>query len=141
VGSNRRLGETNSRIKLQESVRRNRPKPWPEKLIHKHNSASAQDMLGVQEFLAMKSFTKMGHLPYSPDLVPCNCWLFPKLKNALKGQRFAGIPDIQCNMTLLEGITENNFQDCFRQWHHHLMKCIASKRRVFRRQQQLPVHR
>ena len=26
--------------------------------------------------------------PYSPDLVPCNFWLFPKLKPPLKGKRF-----------------------------------------------------
>jgi hypothetical protein len=69
--------------------------------------------LRVLEFLATKSITKMDHPPYSPDL-------------ALKGQRFADIPDIQLNMTaLLRGIPENDFQDCFRQWHHRLTKCIA----------------
>jgi len=26
--------------------------------------------------------------PYSPDLSPCNLWLFPKLKSPLKGRRF-----------------------------------------------------
>ena len=26
--------------------------------------------------------------PYSPDLVPCDFWLFPKLKSPLKGKRF-----------------------------------------------------
>jgi hypothetical protein len=34
-------------------------------------------------------------------------------KNTLKGQRFADIPGIQCNVTLLRGISENNFQDHF----------------------------
>jgi hypothetical protein len=81
--------------------------------------------LRVGEFLAKKSITKMDHPLYSPDLAPCNFWLFPKLKNALKGQRFADIPDIQHNMTtLLRGIPENDFQNCFRQWHHRLTKCI-----------------
>ena len=50
-----------------------------------------------------------------------------KLKNALKGQRFAELSDIERNVkTLLRGIPENDFQDCFRQWHHRLTKCIAS---------------
>jgi hypothetical protein len=40
----------------------------------------------------------MDHPPYSPDLAPCNFWLFPNLKNALKRQRFADIPDIQHNV-------------------------------------------
>ena len=40
-------------------------------------------------------------------------------KNALKGQRFADLSDIQRNVkTLLRGIPGNDFQDCFRQWHH-----------------------
>jgi hypothetical protein len=29
--------------------------------------------------------------------------------------------------TLLRGITENDFQGCFQQWHHHLMKHIVSE--------------
>jgi hypothetical protein len=52
----------------------------------------------------------MDHPSYSSNLAPCNFWLFPKLKNALKGQKFADIPDIQHNMTtLLRGIPENHF--------------------------------
>jgi hypothetical protein len=69
-------------------------------------------------------------MDHSPDLAPCDFWLFPKLKNALKGQRFADIPDIQRNMTLLRGIQEKDFQDCFQQW-HHLTKCITSQREYF----------
>jgi len=41
------------------------------------------DALRVHEFLAKNSITKMDHPFYSPDLAPCNFWLFPKLKNAL----------------------------------------------------------
>jgi hypothetical protein len=52
------------------------------------------------------------HPAYSPNLAPCDFWLFPELKNALKGQSFADIPDIQSNVTtLLRGIPENDFQD------------------------------
>jgi hypothetical protein len=69
-----------------------------------------------------------GHVPpYLPDLAPCDFWLFWKLENALKGERFADIPDIQRTViTLLRGIPENDFQDCFRQGQHRLTKCIAS---------------
>jgi transposase len=56
----------------------------------------------------------MDHPPYSPVLAPSNFWLFPKLKNALKGRRFADIPDMKCNVTtLLRGIPKNEFQDSF----------------------------
>jgi hypothetical protein len=53
-------------------------------------------------------------LLYSPDLAPCDFWLFPKLKNALREQRFADIPDTQSNMaTLLRGIPEKRFSRLF----------------------------
>jgi hypothetical protein len=48
------------------------------------------------------------------------------------GQRFADIPDIQRNATkLLRGIPENDVRGCFRQWHHHLKKGIASQGEYF----------
>ena len=35
--------------------------------------------------------------PYSPDLVPCDFWLFPKLKSPLKGKKCQTIDKIQEN--------------------------------------------
>jgi transposase len=99
-----------------------------DKRILHHDNAPALDVLRPREFLGNKSIRKMGHPPYSPDLAPCDFWLFPKLKNALKGQIFADIPDIQRNVTtLLRGIPEKDVQDCFLQWNHHLTKCIDSQ--------------
>jgi hypothetical protein len=59
------------------------------------------DALRLHEFLVNKSNTKMVHPPYSPDTAPCDFWLVPRLKIALKGQRFPDNPDIQFNVTLL----------------------------------------
>jgi hypothetical protein len=73
----------------------------------------------------------MDNPPYSPDLASCDFLLFQKLKNALKRQRFADIPDIQRNVTLLWGILESDFQDYFWQRHHCLMKCTASQGEYF----------
>jgi len=102
--------------RLWESVQRKRPWLWPDKWILHHDNAPTNDALRVRKFLAKNSITKMDHPPYSPYLAPCDFWLFPKLKNALKGQRFADLPDIHCNMkTLLRCIPENDFQDCSRQ--------------------------
>ena len=89
-------------------------------------------MIRFREFLAKNSITKMDHPPYSPDLAPCDFWLFPKLKNALKEQRFADLSDIQRNVkTLLRVIPENDVQDSFRQWHDRLTKCKASQGEYF----------
>jgi histone-lysine N-methyltransferase SETMAR len=80
--------------RLRETVRRKRPELCPDKWIFYHDNAPAHDTLRFREFMTEKSITNMDHPPYSLDLAPCDFWLFPKLKNALKGQRFADIPDI-----------------------------------------------
>jgi histone-lysine N-methyltransferase SETMAR len=79
--------------RLREVVRRRRPELWPDAWILHHDNALAHDALAVREFLAKKSIMKLDHPPYSPDLAPCDFWLFPKLKTALKGHRFSDIAD------------------------------------------------
>ena len=74
--------------RLWECVRRKLPRLWSDKWILHHDSASAHDAVRVQEFQAKNSITKMDHPAYSHDLASCNFWLFPKLKIALKRQRF-----------------------------------------------------
>jgi histone-lysine N-methyltransferase SETMAR len=87
--------------RLGECVPRKKPGLWPDKLNLHHDYAPAHDALRVNKFLAKNSITKMDHPPYSPDLAPCDFWLFPKLKNALKGQRFSDLSDIQPSMKTL----------------------------------------
>ena len=50
-------------------------------------------------FLAKHQITQVTETRYSPDLVPCNFWLFPKLKSPLRGKRFQTVSEIQENMT------------------------------------------
>jgi hypothetical protein len=68
----------------------------------------------VREFLASKQITVLEHLPYSPDLVPSDFSLFPKVKEILKGRHFDDIDDIRSNRTAaLKAIPRNQFQNCF----------------------------
>jgi len=73
--------------RLRESVRRKKPRLWPDKWILHHDNAPAHDALRVRGFLAKNSITKMDHPPYSPDLAPCDFWLFPKLKKCPEGTK------------------------------------------------------
>ena len=51
----------------------------------------------MQSFLAKHKITQVTQALYSPDLVPCNFWFFPKLKSPLKGKRFQTLDEIQEN--------------------------------------------
>jgi hypothetical protein len=52
----------------------------------------------MREFLAHKGIITLPHPPYSPDLAPCDFFLFPEMKLQLKGRRFdrvEGVEEIQ----------------------------------------------
>jgi hypothetical protein len=55
------------------------------------------------------------HPPHSPDLAPCDFFLFPKMKLKLKGRRFDTIEEIQAeSQRVLDRLTEKNLQEAFR---------------------------
>jgi hypothetical protein len=68
----------------------------------------------VREFLASKQITVLEHPPYSTDLAPSYFFLFPKIKEILKGRHSDDIDDIMSNMTaVLKAVLQNQFQNCF----------------------------
>ena len=63
-----------------------------------------------EEFLATKQITVLEHPAYSPDLAPIVFFLFPKIKEILKGKHFDDIDDIRNNTTAtLKAIPQNHF--------------------------------
>jgi transposase len=66
--------------------------------------------------------------PYSPDLSPCGFFLFPWLKNDLKGRHFGILDNIQKSVTNeLKGIPAESFQHCYEQWKQSLRHCVAAQ--------------
>jgi histone-lysine N-methyltransferase SETMAR len=59
----------------------------------------AHTALSVTKFLASKQVTVLEHPPYSPDLVPSDFLLFPKIKEILKGRNFDDNDDVRSNTT------------------------------------------
>ena len=86
--------------RLRDAVRRKRPNMWAAKnfQLH-HDNAPAHSAHVVQAFLAKNSMPLIRQAPYSPDLAPCDFWLFPKLKTTLKGRRFQSREDIMKKAT------------------------------------------
>jgi histone-lysine N-methyltransferase SETMAR len=55
------------------------------------------------------------HPPYSPDLAANDFFLFPKIKEILKGRHIDGIIDIRSTaMAALKAIPQNKFQNCLK---------------------------
>jgi len=62
-----------------------------------HDNAPAHTALPVREFLATKQITVFQHPNYSPDLAVSDFFLFPKIKEVLKGRYFDDIGVIRSN--------------------------------------------
>ena len=72
---------------LKEHICRIRPER--NKFILHHDNASPHCSAQTQDAMTSLKFTLVSHPPYSPDLASPDLWLFPKLKETLKGQHFS----------------------------------------------------
>ena len=97
--------------RLRENVRRKRPEMWKNGnwLLH-HDNVPAHTSLVVREFLTKNNVTTVPHPAYSPDLAPCDFYMFPKMKLRLKGRRFASIEEVQAqSQQILNTLTPADF--------------------------------
>jgi len=71
------------------------------------------------------------HHPYSPDLAPCDFFLFPRMKDQMEGKRFADFNEVKKQtLKVLNNISTENFQKCFQHWRKKLVQVYRVKRRV-----------
>jgi len=101
--------------RLRGAVCRHRPEKWHSSnwILH-HDNAPAHRAVTTNEFLAKHNLSSLPHPPYSPDLAPCNFFLFPQLKKTMKGCRFDYVEKIQANaMRQLRAITKMTTRGAF----------------------------
>ena len=66
--------------------------------------------------------------PYSPDLTPCDFWLFPKLR----GCRSETIEEMkEAVPKVIDTITQEDFHGVFQRFLERYNKCIAAWRDYF----------
>jgi hypothetical protein len=62
-------------------------------------------------------------LPHSPDLAPCDFYLFPKLKSALKETHFQSVDEVKSKLAdLLNRVSADDLQHCFEQLKIHMQR-------------------
>jgi histone-lysine N-methyltransferase SETMAR len=110
--------------KFRERVRRKRPESWRNSWILHQDNAPAHNALSVKQFLANDNITVLEHPPYSPDLAPCDLYLFPKIKSVLKGTHFLSVEDVKAKtMEILNSLSENDL--------HRMQLCVNSEGNYF----------
>ena len=92
-----------------------------------------QDNAPVHNFILVTNYlTKMGiktvtHPPYNPDLTLCDFWLFPQLKEKLRGCYFETIEEMkEAVMKVIDMLIQEDFYGAFQKLLEWYNKCIAA---------------
>ena len=80
------------------------------------------DNASVTDYLTKMGIKTVLHRPYSPDLAPCDFWLYPKLR----GCRYERIKEMKEAMTkVIDSLTQEDFYGAFQKLLERY-KCIAA---------------
>lgn len=101
-------------------------------LIIHHDNASAHKATQTMEYLESQRVKLMGHPAYSPDLSPCDFWLFPKIKEQLRGKDFQDLSELQGALEeQMNSLQKEDFYQCYEQWFERMDKCIRVQGQYF----------
>ncbi|CAK9826899.1 Mariner Mos1 transposase [Anthophora retusa] len=113
--------------RLRENVRRKRSELWRNNswFLH-HDNAPAHTSHIVRDYLTKNNINTVPQAPYSPDMAPCDFFLFPRLKLPLRGKHFETIEAIKENSQKeLKAIPKSAYGKCFEDWKKRWNMCIA----------------
>ena len=86
----------------------------------------------MTEFLAKHETNVIAQTPCSPDLAPCDLFLFPKLKYPLRRMRHESIEAIKRNLVKeLKTIPAEAYKKYMENWINRWHACIATKGAYF----------
>ena len=83
-------------------------------MLHHDNGAPHKSKV-VTKYLQEERVILLPHPPYSPDLAPCDFFLFPKIKKELGGKRFERIQNVSCVINVItNSIPQEEYAEYFR---------------------------
>ena len=92
------------------------------------DNAPVHNSILVTDYLTKMSIKTVLHPPYSPDLAPWDFWLFPKLKEKLRGCRYETIEEMKEAVTkVIDTLTQEDIHGIFQNLLERYNKCIAAE--------------
>lgn len=116
------------------AVRRKRPDLVENIILHQDNAPAHKSSVGMAAVKDL-GFEVIEHPPYSPDLAPCDFFLFPALKNDLRGMHFEDFKELKMAVqSTLRRIAKDGFQEVFDKWVSRWEKCVEHSGRYFEKE-------
>ena len=122
-------GQTEVLREFRKRFCQKRPALFKSGLWHFHqDNAPVYNSILVTDYLTKMSINTVPHLPHSPDLAPCDFWLFPKLKENLRGCRYEIIEEMKDAVTkVIDTLTQEDFHGALQKLLEQYNKCIAAR--------------
>ena len=100
---------------FRKRFRRKRPALFKSGQWHFHqDNAPVYNSILVTDYLTKVGIKTVPHSSYSPDLAPCDFWLFPNLKEKLRGCRYETIEEMKEAVTkVFDTLTQEDFHGAF----------------------------
>lgn len=110
------------------SFRKKRPRLSTKKILfHQDNARVHTCIVAMSKFKELK-YKLLPHPPYSPDLAPCDYFLFPNLKKWLGGQKFSSNEEVISETNAyFEGLEQFYFLEGILKLEKRWTKCIELK--------------
>ena len=120
------VGEATVLREFTKRFRSKRPELFKSGQWHLHqDNAPTHKSIMVTSYLTEMGVKTVPHPPYSTDLAPCNFWMFPRLKEKLRGRRFEDVEEMKEAVTeALDTFTLEDYQRAFKKWLERYNKCI-----------------
>ena len=111
--------------KFLKRMRQKRSEKMKDGIILHWDNAPVHTARIVREYLATRDDIEvMDHPPYSPDLAPCDFFLFPKLKNKLAGD-FLSAESFKTRWSgVASTLSTEDYTMAFQKWLERHQKCI-----------------
>ena len=112
---------------FRKRFRRKRPALFKSGQWHfQQDNAPVHNSILVTDYLTKMGIKTVSQPPYSPDLASCDFWLFPKLKEKLRGCSYETIEEMQEAVTkVIDTLTQEDFHGAFEKLLERY-KCIAA---------------
>ena len=118
---------------FRERFRRMGPALFKSGQWHCHqDNAPVHNSILVTDYLTKMGIKIVPRPPYGPDLAPSDFWLFPKLKEKLRGCRDETIEEMKGAVTkVIDTLTQEDLHEAFQKLLERYNKCIGTGRDYF----------
>ena len=123
------------REQLRRAIRDKRPELYSSGLILHQDNAPVHVSCVVKQTMSDLNIEPLQHPQYSPDLAICDFFLFPTVKDHLRGRKFESREEQGTAITeALRMVTRDGLQHVFRTWVERWDKCIKAKGSYFEKE-------